>query len=291
MEFFAIVIVYCLSQLWDSAGSLQQDDWIDRLCLKSKDMFLSSRMRVCFLLAVPSLVILIALAIVDSMLFGLVMLIIYVGALLFSLGRGDYSEDLYRYLNSWNHGNFESAYEHARQIGDFQPTDAVVDSQSLHQAVKTAFLYHGFERWFSVIFWFLVLGPVGAVAYRVGFLSARSDALDPEDRALALRIVHYLDWLPARLLVLSFTLTGNFVNGFSHSWGKIWSDRSASELLDSCAMAALNGDEEPFNAGDRDDSEKIIDKGRAQLLALKSLMSRSAICWLVIIAGLTLVAG
>ncbi|MEH6910995.1 MAG: regulatory signaling modulator protein AmpE [Oceanicoccus sp.] len=291
MEFFAIVIVYCLSQLLDSTGSLQQDHWIHRLWDKSKDMFSSSRMRVFFILAVPSLAVLIALTIADSMLFGLVMLVIYVGALLFSLGRGDYSENFYRYLNSWNRGNFESAYENAQQIGGFQPADTITDSLSLHKAVKAAFLYHGFERWFSVIFWFLVLGPVGAVAYRVSFLSARSDILEAEDKALAFRIVHYLDWLPARLLVLSFTLTGNFVNGFGHSWEKIWSDQSASDLLDSCAMAALDGVEEPLDEEDRDNSENIISHGREQLLALKSLMSRSAICWLVVIAVLTLVAG
>lgn len=244
-----------------------------------------------FLLAVPSLAVLIALTIADSMLFGLVVLVIYVGTLLFALGRGDYSEDLYRYLSAWNRGNFESAYENARQIGGFQPADTITDSLSLHDAVKTAFLYHGFERWFSVIFWFLVLGPVGAVAYRVSFLSSRSDILEPEDKALALRIVHYLDWLPARLLVLSFTLTGNFVNGFGHSWKNIWSDQSASDLLDGCAMAALDGVEEPLDEGARDNSENIIRHGREQLLALKSLMSRSAICWLVVIAVLTLVGG
>ncbi len=291
MEFLAIVIVYCLSQLWDSAGALQHDNWIERLSRKSTDMFTSSAMRLGFLIAVPSLAILIVLALVDSMLLGLMMLIIYVGTLLFSLGRGDYGEDLYRYLNSWNQGNFESAYENALQIQGFQPTDTVTDSLSLHQAVKTAFLYYGFERWFAVIFWFLVLGPVGAVGYRVAFLSARSDVLESDDRALAVRVIHYLDWLPSRLLVLSFTLTGNFVNGFSHSWGEIWSDQSASKLINSCAMAALDGAEKPLNEGDRDHSEKIIHYGREQMLALKSLMSRSAMCWLIVIAVLTLVAG
>ena len=94
MEFLAIVIVYCLSQLWDSAGALQHDNWIERLSRKSTDMFTSSAMRLGFLIAVPSLTILIVLALVDSMLLGLMMLIIYVGTLLFSLGRGDYGEDL-----------------------------------------------------------------------------------------------------------------------------------------------------------------------------------------------------
>ncbi len=291
MDFLTIVIVFGLSQLWDSASPLQRDVWVTGLCRKSKDMFTAPSMRLGFLIAVPSLAVWVALAIVDSMLFGLLVLIIYVGTLWFSLGQGNFTEDLYRYLNAWSHGNFESAYENALLIGDFKPSDKIVDSLSLHQQVKNAFLYHGFERWFAVIFWFIVLGPVGAVAYRVSFLCARSETLEAEDRALARRIVHYLDWLPARLLVLSFTLTGNFVNGFSHSWQAIRSNRTASELLDSCAVAALDGPHEHLETADRDDGEKMIEFGRQQLLALKSLLSRSAICWLVVIALVTLAAG
>ena len=39
---------------------------------------------------------------------------------------------------------------------------------------------------------------------------------------LALQWVHYLDWIPVRLLALSFSLTGNFVNSFNRYWSSIW---------------------------------------------------------------------
>ena len=61
-----------------------------------------------------------------------------------------------------------------------------------------------------MIFWYFLLGPGAALAYRLLALSvenSRQPAL--KERAEQLR--HALDWLPVRVLALSFALVGNFV--------------------------------------------------------------------------------
>src|SRR5476651_240746 len=66
------------------------------------------------------------------------------------------------------------------------------------------------RAFFAVIFWYFLLGPVAALAYRLLALAAehgKTPALI--ERAAQLR--HAFDWVPVRLLAASFALVGNFV--------------------------------------------------------------------------------
>lgn len=65
------------------------------------------------------------------------------------------------------------------------------------------------------IFWFLILGPVGPVIYRLAdLLAARwGKLIDPERHAFAVfaeRAFFWIDWLPARVTAASFAIAGNF---------------------------------------------------------------------------------
>jgi AmpE protein len=289
MEFLTLLIVLGILQVWGSGGPLHHDQWFYRFAKTVKPLLPLVILRLVVIVIVPLVLLWFLLALLESRLYGLLSLLLYVGILLYSLGRSNISESLRRYLSAWNHSNFESAYEQAIAIGDFQESEAITDHVSLHEHVRTAFLYEGFERWFAVVFWFLLLGPLGALAYRLCYLSGRIESLGLEDRQIALRFVHYLDWIPVRLLVLSFALTGNFVNGFNRLWQKFYDNQPAPELLDSCALSAISASHEQ-QAYPADQAE-FIAYGCKELLSLQSLLSRSVICWLIIIAVITLAAG
>ncbi|HEY5803668.1 MAG TPA: hypothetical protein VIT90_08260 [Lysobacter sp.] len=69
------------------------------------------------------------------------------------------------------------------------------------------------QRWFGVLFWFLVLGPVGALLYRLTVLAAQGEAaseLPGETRSGARKLQALLDWPVAQLMTLSLALVGNF---------------------------------------------------------------------------------
>ena len=92
-----------------------------------------------------------------------------------------------------------------------------------------------------------------------------------------------------RLLALSFSLTGNFVNSFGRYWSSILDNQPAPELLDQAAVAAISGlDKSQVYPADKD---HFIDYGREELQTLQSLLSRSVIFWVIIIAVITLAAG
>ena len=86
---------------------------------------------------------------------------------------------------------------------------AVLDGGSLIEAV----FRNAQHRWFGVLFWFLLLGPVGALLYRLTAVAAEgeaSTALPPETREGARTLMAWLDWPVAQLMTLSVALVGNF---------------------------------------------------------------------------------
>jgi AmpE protein len=63
-------------------------------------------------------------------------------------------------------------------------------------------------RWFGVLFWFVLLGPCGALLYRLAQLLAAMPA--GEDSTLARKFAALLDWPPAHLMALALALASNF---------------------------------------------------------------------------------
>jgi adenosylcobinamide-phosphate synthase len=97
---------------------------------------------------------------------------------------------------------------------------------------------------FGVMAWFIVLGPVGAILYRLAALladrwgSAQSAPADAFG-IFARRAFAVIDWLPARLTAFSFAMTGDFT-GAIECWREqaaAWSSRAHGILLAAAAGA------------------------------------------------------
>jgi AmpE protein len=89
------------------------------------------------------------------------------------------------------------------------PAQVSLDAPSLVSAVIT----NAQRRWFGVLLWFLLLGPFGALLYRLAALAADGDdaRLLPADTAAGARWLHaLLDWPVAQLMTLSMALVGDF---------------------------------------------------------------------------------
>ena len=82
---------------------------------------------------------------------------------------------------------------------------------------------------FGVFFWFLVLGPAGAVLYRVSEYLSRAWT-EPEHMRneafglFASQAFYWIDWIPVRLTAIAFAVVGNFEDAiyawrnFAHRW-------------------------------------------------------------------------
>jgi len=103
-----------------------------------------------------------------------------------------------------------------------------------------------FEHYFSLLFWFVVVGPIGVVLYwlcMLGGIKAEqaSELYYAKNISNCLFNLHTIvAWLPARITGLIFSLVGDFEQGFSR-WRAVIRvlNMPHPELLDACGDASL----------------------------------------------------
>ena len=102
----------------------------------------------------------------------------------------------------WSLGDLEGAVL-TLEVAGSGPIKAD-DPDSAVDASLRILLFEGFQRWFPPVLYFLLLGPVAAVGYRLIVMGSN-------DRQVPLgSLRHFLDWLPSRVLLLTFGIVGNF---------------------------------------------------------------------------------
>lgn len=93
---------------------------------------------------------------------------------------------------------------------------------------------------FSVVFWYIIAGPIAVVAYRLIALCRNI----PEVRVQADEITDLLEWIPARLTVLLFLLVGNFQRGFKLFSSYFFAKPDFNnEMLRECGLQAVRTNE------------------------------------------------
>ncbi|MDH0747960.1 regulatory signaling modulator protein AmpE [Pseudomonas sp. GD03842] len=154
----------------------------------------------------PVLILALVLVIVGSVAYGWLALPIHLWALVYSLGRGDIKANLGSFRDACRRGDQEAAVLVAeRDLGV-----RAENEEQLLGGAQTYLLWQVYQGFFAVIFWYFLLGPVAAVAYRLlALASERGKTPALVERATQLR--HAFDWVPVRLLAASFALVGNFV--------------------------------------------------------------------------------
>ncbi len=167
------------------------------------------------------------------------------------------------------------------------------------------------RRWFGVLFWFLVFGPMGAVVYRLSALAAVGDTasrVPAPTRQGARKLLAVLEWPVAQLMTLALALVGNFgsVLGAWRSTGGA-SFRTDSRFLGAAARASVRremadegADYAVGDGGIADDSfiesgvgTAAAGLGPSDLPELRDAMSlvwRSLLAWLAVLA-LFVIAG
>jgi adenosylcobinamide-phosphate synthase len=95
-----------------------------------------------------------------------------------------------------------------------EPADEFTASEIAGVAIERG-LIDSHRSVFGPVAWFLVLGPAGALLYRVAVVineqwQARIDPELGEFGRFATRALFWIDWLPARMSALSFAIVGNF---------------------------------------------------------------------------------
>lgn len=277
MTFLALVIALVLMQVWGSAERVQHDGWFRSWRGQVASMGVLPAIKLALAVLLPVVLLEIVLDALHPVLFGLLWIAAAVVLLLYSFGRGDFNALAERYRAQCRSGDFEGAWLTARaEPGWTAAADQPASAEEVHAVVERGFLYEGYQRWFPAIFYFILLGPAWAVAYRLLQLCRRD--LEP---ALIERCLFFADWIPVRLLAAAFAITGDFVGSRDELLrGLRDTTRDSGELLLEVATAALGSGGSPGAS----DGDSFGESAARQNEALSGLLSRSAICWLVVIA-------
>lgn len=148
----------------------------------------------------------------------IVRLLLSAAVLLLCLGPRDLAEDVHELLRARAEGDEVRAAQLARvlQRGP-QPGET-------HRSLVGALFVQSHEKLFGVLLWFFVLGPAGAVLYRLASRLPRFvDDTAPFSPALKVADwVHaVLAWVPARVTALVYGLAGSLDDALA-AWRQLW---------------------------------------------------------------------
>lgn len=157
-----------------------------------------------------------------------------------------------------------------------------------------ATVYNALRRWFAVLFWFLLLGPAGALGYRLLVLMAISPMrarVPPDTLDVAQRVLGWLEWPVAQVMSLSMALVGNFDTAWT-AWRQAHGERWRRDVgfLGAVARASVSAEL-------REEAHDYTDMGLLpvwqrlpELRDAMSLVWRMLLLWLAVLA-LLVIAG
>lgn len=287
MNFVVLLVSYFLQQKMDWPLSLQ----FDRVTLKLlrpehfSIMTKSSAAALCLLililLAYFSLFY-VLFFLIESMFYGTVSLLLQVVVLLLVLGQKGFKENVENYLIAWKRGDFEAAAFKQQALSGVN-TRLLRDPVMMQNEVSKALLYHNFNRFFVITFWFMVAGPAMVIVVRVADLIAQHSS--HQLRRVAVIVNAVIEWLPGRLLALTFTLTGDFKRSIA-GCARYFIDVTSATPVVLSEIASITLDSFYLNhvVDSKMDQSTLISTGVNGISGIRGLLSRSMALWLGVCA-------
>ncbi len=142
---------------------------------------------------------------------------------------------------------------------------------------------------FAPVFWFILLGPAGALLYRLA-LSAKQAWAGPESdfTRIAHRAFYWLDWLPARATAIGFAVVGDFEDALFcwRTQAAQWKDEAMGIMLASGAGALGVRLGEPLPMSDS--VEYRPELGLGDVADVDDVMSTVGLIWRALVLMLAL---
>ena len=228
----------------------------------------------------------------DSLL-GFPYLILAIVVLFFSLGPQDIGEDIDEYCKAIAEGDEERIRQTAKAVIESDVPDD--ELERIHK-FEEAVCIQANNRLFAVIFWFVLLGPLGAWTYRVTDLIRRravfAASRDEEPngtcertRDAAVTLHAWLAWIPARLTAIGYAAAGHFDAAIG-AWRAPTEQKADSVSEYNDHLLARVGSSALALADEK--GESLVDRGVRGATAANRLVFRLLLIWAVVIAAMTL---
>lgn len=287
MKLLALLIVLAVEH-WRPLGRfVHRDAWFVTIQNWMDHNVLASSARYFCAVVIPALLIALTLCVLKKPLWGLVGFLLQMLLLFYVIGRGRLAQAVECYLSDWRTGDLQGATHQAEaHFGVAQ--GSIEDGVELHHKMRKQVLYCGLTDFFVVIFWYLILGVFGALVSCLTQLYVANAS--GEAKEWAQKSKEIIEWLPARLLGLTFAVAGNFGTCFGE-WAQsiLQTKMSNVDFLSVCGVSAIGltdiiEDENIYNTETDELSREYLHKAEQEIRALLALIERSRYVWVTIVA-------
>jgi AmpE protein len=278
IRLLVILIALGLLHVMPQLARWRGDGWFRRWVAQLADTSGSGRVLLALLLPIALCALLwwllghLLLGDLLQMLFSLVVL-------LYCFGPRDFEADLEAILKAPDGASREAAAQALVDDGDTVSWNAA--------ALGVAITYAALRRRFGALLWFVLLGPVGALLYRLAQTLGRDDTLrlDPGSRTTARYVANALDWPAAQLLTFTLAIVGHW-EAVIGAW-KRWHSQAAATswysvgpgFLGAAAQADVLIDIEAGDGYAEEHSDPLV-----ELVRLRSALLRALLAWLSVVA-------
>jgi membrane protein required for beta-lactamase induction len=275
MALISIILGLFLDRTFRHLHDLRDMTWFE-FYAQTIQRFTGKRMpplQFIVILALPVLVLLCIQILLYDFLFNIPGFIFGVLIFIYCLGPACLSTDIEAYIHARTIGDDDEALHYA---GTITESAASTSPDQQINDVTRAILYVANERIFATIFWFIILGPFGAILYRL--ISELSKQIEYTELAEFSEFIHaIMAWVPARMLAAGYALTGNFDGAYHAYKDRAYTSdisQSNNEVLVSTGLGAMRNLE--------------METEIASVHAAQALVMRSVIVWIGILAVMTL---
>ncbi len=219
MTIIAILLAFALCHFVRELGQLRKHQWLGRWIQTADEVFgrlpaWDSFTGYAIILFIP----LIALAMLNQLFIGLFghigVFLMGIAVLVYCFGQRDLDTQVADIIQSSDETSRE------QELAELLRRDPPDDGGECRVLSVNAVFRESLRRWFGVIFWFALLGVIGAFLYRmVDWLSAEKSTLSSAQRLYFLRTQQVLEWPVAQLMTLSLAIATDFDSVFI-AWKK-----------------------------------------------------------------------
>jgi len=287
MTLITLLVVLMLEHYFNASAVLEQEfkshKWFPRWkAWISKKIDLSNIndwVGIALIIGIPVILFYALSEVNNGFIFWILQLVLAVVVMIYCLGPIDQNNHLTEYFEAVEREDLQAAYHHIEDYLNLKSSHAVPEDMSLlGRLVTRLILSQSNFRYFGVLIYFVLLGPAGALLYRITGtfeFSVRDDDISPfQSKLRQFRTI--LDWLPARLTGFLYSLAGDFTGAMPKLKKYLFSDNPQNDLLlEETGLGALGITEESCS--------DIIAENKMAL----NLVTRTVVVLLVIIAVLT----
>jgi len=220
---------------------------------------------------------------VSHTLFGLGGMILAIAVLLYSLGP----QDLYHQMKSYfAAGDKASKADTKKCVKELLGAEAAKGEKVPYRAVTDMIFVQANKRLFSVLIWFIVLGPIGALLYRTtdlfNGLANKSGSKFSAMSAQANLLQEILDWFPVRLMGIFYALAGNFHAMACWLRNVLKGLKSGKNMTVECSLVALNADpksDSKANLQENKDAMNLLDRATVIMLVFIAVFTLGALIY------------